>query len=142
VKLDWLDRHNAARRQSAELYEANLPEGADSPWWDPRSEPSFGVYPVRVGAGRAWVRNELRHRKIQTRVYHWPALHAHGALAGRFLQRTRLINAAAWSQEELCLPVFPGLRAEEVLRVTEALAEILAEVRAMPDRPARGPSQA
>ena len=139
VKLDALGRQNAIRREWAQLYDAKLPPDLNSPWQHPRSESTFGVYPIRA-ARRAWVRNELRRREIQTRVYNWPALHAQAALAGRCLQRGSLINAEEWSQEELCLPAFPGLQADEATRVIDALAEIIAG-QAVPDRPGRGSTQ-
>jgi dTDP-4-amino-4,6-dideoxygalactose transaminase len=139
VKLGSLAQRNRARGGWADVYDARLPATAISPWRDPRGESTFGVYPIRVPR-RAWVRNELRQRGIQTRVYNSPALHAQPALAGRCLSRTKLVDADEWSQEELCLPAFPELTNDEVTRVVEALEEVLAEETRQPaERPSMPP---
>lgn len=137
VKLDWLESKNAARGGWAELYRKTLPATAAPPWEDPRCESVYGAYPVRV-ASRGRLRNELRRRGVRTGIHHWPPLHAQPALAGRWVQRTDLPATEDWSQEELCLPVFPELTGDEVTRVTETLSTLLGREREV-GAPTRGP---
>ena len=42
-------------------------------------------------------------------------------------RRRDLSAAVRWSEEELSLPMFAELTADEVMRVTDALADVLAE---------------
>jgi dTDP-4-amino-4,6-dideoxygalactose transaminase len=62
---------------------------------------------------------------IAADVYCDPPLHRHPALRGYRLSRSGLGASDDWSEQELSLPMFPELTAEEVTRVAEILEPVL-----------------
>lgn len=125
VKLGWLDEANRARRGIAATYRAELPAAARPMFEDPRGEPVYHLFPVRV-RNREAVRARLRDLGVQTGVHYWPAAHRHPA----FRETARLGGpepevALRWSEETLSLPMFAQLTPAEVARTAEVLSEVL-----------------
>ncbi|MGH2965763.1 MAG: DegT/DnrJ/EryC1/StrS family aminotransferase [Solirubrobacterales bacterium] len=126
VKLQGLERGNAARRALAALYRQMLPEGCSSLPEDGDRACVYHLFPVRV-ARRDEVRASLHQRGVRTGVHYWPAAHRQPAVADGRAPSIELSAAVRWSEEELSLPMFAELTADEVMRVTNALADALAE---------------
>jgi dTDP-4-amino-4,6-dideoxygalactose transaminase len=126
VKLRFLDEKNAARRASAEVYRATLPQAAVPLLEDPRGECVYHLFPVRV-PNRDAVLEGLERRGVQAGIHYTPALHQQPALNGYHVPRVGLGAAQGWSEEELSLPMFPELSVEQVTRVCEALGAALEE---------------
>ncbi|MFL6039753.1 MAG: DegT/DnrJ/EryC1/StrS family aminotransferase [Gaiellaceae bacterium] len=116
VKLPHLDAWNEQRRQAAALYRDAL---ADLPVQLPPEEGVFHLFAIELD-DRDRVRAALREKGIGAAVHYprpahlnpaWSALGAQGDYpeAERLAQRT------------LSLPMFPGIEADEIDRVAEAL---------------------
>jgi len=124
VKLPHLEAWNRARRAHAARYRRLLPESLQ-----PVREQAPGVcvyhlFPVRV-AERDRLRAELRMRGVATGVHYARAVpdlppFAEGSRAGGEFPEAR-----SWAAEELSLPMFPQLTAEEVEHVAFASAVAL-----------------
>lgn len=121
VKLRHLDRKNAARRAWAAMYAAILPPAATILWEHPRGECVYHLLPVRVSS-RDLVLERLREQGIEAGVHYSPSLHGQPPLAGHRLAHGGLRATEEWAAEELSLPLFPELTAEEVQRVAAAVA--------------------
>jgi dTDP-4-amino-4,6-dideoxygalactose transaminase len=121
VKLRHLDAKNAARRGWAALYSTVLPETATTLWEHPRGECVYHLFPIRV-AGRDLVLERLHEQGIDAGVHYSPALHEQPPLAGHRLAHGGVGATEEWADEELSLPMFPELTADEVHRVAEAVA--------------------
>ncbi len=126
VKLNGLEQGNVARRGLAALYRQVLPEACASLPQHVDRGCVYHLYPVRV-ARRDEVREALHRRGVRTGVHYWPAAHRQPALEGRLAPSTGLSAAVRWSEEELSLPMFAELTADEVMRVGDALVDALAE---------------
>jgi dTDP-4-amino-4,6-dideoxygalactose transaminase len=137
VKLPHLSRWTAERRANAAIYDSLLGASRVVGWSDlpdsgalllpRRRDPGHGVnqYVVRVrGAGRRdELRAHLRARGIGTEVYYpWP-LHLQPYFASAV--QLSLPVAEASALETLALPIFPGLRADELERVASAILEFI-----------------
>lgn len=122
VKLRHLDRKNAARRAWAAMYAAILPAAVTVLWEHPRGECVYHLFPIRV-SNRDLVLGRLHERGVEAGVHYAPALHEQPALAGHRLAHGGLGATEEWVAEELSLPLFPELTAEEVQRVAEAVGQ-------------------
>jgi len=137
-KLLHLDEWNRSRRRAAGWYRQRLgveeavagllPER-------PGAEDVFHLFPVRIGGGvseRDRVRAELGAAGIGTGIHYWPAVHRQppferaGGPAGAELP---LVEAEAWAEQELSLPIFPGITEGEVEAVCAALERAVGSVR-------------
>ena len=126
VKLRGLERGNTARRGLAGLYRQMVPEGCSTLPPDVDQACVYHLFPVRV-ARRDEVREALHRRDIRTGIHYWPAAHQQPAVVGQPDPSRDLSAAVRWSEEELSLPMFAELTPDEVMRVTDALADALAE---------------
>ena len=121
VKLPHLERWTEARRRHAAQYDALLSDsGAAIPFVRPRARHVYHIYAVRV-ADRAAVQQELARAEIQTGIHypipvHLQAAHADlGYAAGDFPVSEQL------AVEELSLPMYSELTAEQVAAVCSAV---------------------
>jgi dTDP-4-amino-4,6-dideoxygalactose transaminase len=122
VKLPHLDEWNAARRNHAHSYRGLLgdsvrmleePEGRSS---------VYHVFPVRV-PDRDALRSQLSEAEIETGIHYSPALHRQPPFRE---SRSRSFPVAdSWASEELSLPMFAELRADEIQRIAAAFNAIL-----------------
>ncbi len=113
VKLRRLDEKNAARRAWAGVYRAGLPQPVARLWEDPRGECVYYLFPIRVPNRNAVIAGLKRHG-VEARIHYVPALHRQPALAGYRVPSDGCGAAEEWSEEEVSLPMFAELNAEEV----------------------------
>jgi len=122
VKLRRLDARNAARREHAEAYAAELSRtDVITPATPADALPVWHLYVVRVGQDRDALREFLGCHGIETGV-HYPipvhltgAFHDLGYRTGSFPITERLAG------EILSLPMYPQLTAAEIARVAAAI---------------------
>lgn len=89
------------------------------------AEPAWHLYPLRVPAGRRKeIFLELRKRDIGVQVNYIPA-YWHPVFEDLGYKRGMCPNAEAYYSQELSLPVFPGLKDDQVQLVIENLLDIL-----------------
>jgi dTDP-3-amino-3,4,6-trideoxy-alpha-D-glucose transaminase len=118
VKLPRLDAANDRRRAHAAAY-ADALDPALRPLEEraPRSC-VYHLYPVRV-PDRGGLAARLDELRIGTGVHYWPPLHLQPPFRDGY-RTDDFPNAAAWAEEELSLPMFPGLEPAEIERVAAA----------------------
>jgi dTDP-4-amino-4,6-dideoxygalactose transaminase len=116
VKLPYLESWNRARRQHAARYRALLPESVRPVREQPGAVCVNHLFPVRV-AERDRFRAELRERGVATGIHYTPALPDLPPFADPARTGGEFPEARGWAAEEVSLPMFPRLTAEEVERV-------------------------
>jgi dTDP-4-amino-4,6-dideoxygalactose transaminase len=131
VKLKYLPIWNAARRKRAAGYDgmfreaglaaATAREGVVLPFTDPRSEPVFHQYVVRV-ARRDELRQYLTEQRIGTEIYYPIPLHLQSSLASLGYKAGDFPVAEQAAAEVLALPMYPELREDEQQTVVDAIA--------------------
>ena len=127
VKLRYLDRWNALRRQWANLYSSLLKgEGVEVPFIASGREHIFHLYVVK-SRGRDRLATYLEEHGVATLV-HYP-IPVHLQVAYRHLGYCEgdLPVSEACAQEVLSLPIFPEMREEEVLYVADLIRKFYQE---------------
>jgi dTDP-4-amino-4,6-dideoxygalactose transaminase len=132
VKLRYLPRWNAARRERAAVYDrlfqkAGLAAGTtDSgvvlPFTDARAEHVFHQYVIRAPRRDA-LRQFLTDRKIGTEIYYPIPLHLQGSLAWLGYKAGDFPVTERAAAEVLALPIYPELREDEQETVVDGIAE-------------------
>jgi dTDP-4-amino-4,6-dideoxygalactose transaminase len=124
AKLPHLSAANRSRREHAARYRDGL-DGLTLLDERDHTPSVHHIFPVRV-SGRDAARAQLATRGIETGVHYALAAHEHPAWEGVLAPpRIELPAACAWARAELSLPMFPGLRPEEIDRVVDACADLL-----------------
>jgi dTDP-4-amino-4,6-dideoxygalactose transaminase len=123
LKLPHLQAWNQARRAHAARYRACLPESVRPLPEESRGDCVYHLFPVLVGE-RDRVRAQLQARGVGTGVHYTPSLPDLPPFAGAPGARGEFPEARTWAAQELSLPMFAELTAEEVERV--ALAAVFA----------------
>ncbi len=132
IKLRRLPAGNAKRRELAALYDERLTgaglvgDSVDSgvvlPFVDPRAEPVFHQYVLRVPRREA-LRAFLTERGIGTEVYYPLPLHLQESLQSLGYKLGDFPVAEKAAEEVLALPIFPELREDELETVVDAISE-------------------
>jgi dTDP-3-amino-3,4,6-trideoxy-alpha-D-glucose transaminase len=138
AKLPHLDSWNADRRRAAGEYRSRLDgtvgllgERSDSPC-------VFHLYPVRV-RDRAGIGERLEGAGIATGVHYSPAVHLQPPFQAIGAPPAGSFPAAeAWAREELSLPMFPGLRTDEIERISRECQEAVIQPEFIPSSLAGG----
>jgi dTDP-4-amino-4,6-dideoxygalactose transaminase len=121
VKLPHLDAWNSARRAHAARLRESLPSELVPLRERPGSPCIYHLFPVRHPA-RDRLARILRADGIHVGLHYTPAVHRHEALA--YLAKStacrELRESDAWAAEELSLPMFAELTAQELERVASA----------------------
>ncbi|MFC1628849.1 DegT/DnrJ/EryC1/StrS family aminotransferase [Gemmatimonadota bacterium] len=129
VKLAYLEAWNGVRSHLAERYRNNLSgledRGLRLLGVTPESEPVVHLFVVLVDE-RERVMKELAEAGIQTRVFYPEPLYRQPAFAGLVDDDITLPVTEEISEKALSLPLYPGMRIEEVDTVVTHLHEILA----------------
>lgn len=127
AKLPHLERWTAERAALAGLYRERL-EGLPVERLATRNEAGHAhhLLVVRVPAGRDRVLADLRSRGVMADIHYPQALPLVPALAALGHRPEDFPRAADHAARCLTLPLFPGMRADEVERVCSTLAECLA----------------
>ena len=124
AKLARLDDWNAQRRAAAARYDAMLErlDGVRLPVTDPRNEPVWHIYQVRLPRRDA-VLEKLNAAGIGAGIHYPVPIHLQGAFASLGLGEGSFPVAEAAAAEMISLPLFPG--------ITEAQQEqVVSELRA------------
>lgn len=131
VKLRYLPRWNAARRERAAAYDAmfwkaglaatTAKEGVVLPFCDARAEHVFHQYVVRVPRRDA-LRRYLTELQIGTEVYYPIPLHLQSSLASLGYKAGDFPVTEQAAAEVLALPMYPELREDEQQTVVDAVA--------------------
>lgn len=114
-----------ARRANAARYDALLREAGLPITLPERAGHTFNQYVIRVRepGQRDALRGFLAARGIGSEVYYPAPLHLQPCFAALGQGEGSLPEAEAAAREALALPVFPGLRGEEIDRVARAIME-------------------
>lgn len=123
VKLPRLDAANDSRRAAAARYAERLPAGVGRLTSREGSDDVHHLYPIRI-ADPAAVAAALGERGIGTGLHYTPAVHHQPPFLADGHEAPSLPTAEAWAAEELSLPMFAGIRENEVDAVCAALAEV------------------
>ncbi len=119
VKLDHLDRWNAARRRAAHVYASLLPSDVEPVRVDERADAVHHLHVVRT-AGRDGLREALRQRGISTGVHYAVPCHALTYFDTGSTEHLAVVEQAAG--EILSLPMYPHLTRPDIEMVCDALA--------------------
>jgi dTDP-4-amino-4,6-dideoxygalactose transaminase len=130
IKLRHVAAGNHRRRELAALYDAEFkaaglcgPTTADgivTPYTDPRATHVFHQYVIRAPR-RDDLRAHLTAHGIGTEIYYPQPLHLQQALASLGYKSGDFPHAEQAAAEVLALPMYPGLREDEVETVVEAI---------------------
>jgi dTDP-4-amino-4,6-dideoxygalactose transaminase len=130
VKLRHVEAGNRRRGELACLYHqlfqsagiagSNTTEGIVLPYVDPRAGHVFHQYVIRAPRRDA-LRDHLTAHSIGTEVYYPLSLHQQAALAHLGYKTGDFPIAERAAAEVLALPMYPGLRHDEVETVVEAI---------------------
>ena len=124
VKLRYLDKWTAARRERALRYDAllrNIP-GLETPVVSPRGTHVFHQYTIRVPQ-RAQVQNSLAEAAISTSVYYPSPIHLQPIYRSLGYKPGDLKETEKAANEVLSLPIYPELTEAQMQRVTHAIAD-------------------
>jgi len=122
VKLKRLNFWNNERRSIARIYDENLRGVGDLllPVPTPRGTHVYHLYIVRTGR-REKLREHLGKEGIQTMVHYPVPPHLQKAYAGLGYRRGSLPVSEQLADEVVSLPLWPGMKEEEVARVWKAV---------------------
>jgi dTDP-4-amino-4,6-dideoxygalactose transaminase len=126
VKLRHLSNWQRARQANAAEYThlLNQISGVMPPVTPEGFEHVFHQYTIRVERRDA-LQQFLRERKIGSTVYYPYPLHLQPLYASLGHKPGNFPHAERAAQEVLSLPMYPELRAEQIARVVEAIADFL-----------------
>jgi len=126
VQLEKLERGNARRKEiTAQYWDALAPLGVGLPFLDTVGESSFHIFPMLLPTGldRFKFIDFLREKGIQTSI-HYPPIHQFTHY--RELSRaTGLPVTEDVASREITLPLYPGMRAEDINEVVSAVRQAL-----------------
>ncbi|MDX2256827.1 MAG: DegT/DnrJ/EryC1/StrS family aminotransferase [Pseudanabaenaceae cyanobacterium bins.39] len=128
VKLPYLDKWNALRREISDRYthlfkDAAIPQ-ITTPHHCPQSV--WNQYTIRISGGkRDFVQAQLRDRQIITMIYYPLPLHLQEVYQGLGYAKGDFAVTEEICGQVLSLPMFPELSAEQQSQVVTAIAEIL-----------------
>lgn len=120
VRLEWLPRWTARRRQLAGLYRERLRGVGVEPLAEIDAGHVYHLFPIRT-ANRDRLRTHLLARGIETLVHYPAALTEQPAFAHTTPAPAPEAERAA--RTLLSLPLRPGMTADDVARVVRAVAE-------------------
>jgi dTDP-4-amino-4,6-dideoxygalactose transaminase len=126
VKLPYLDRWNAARREHAAAYSSRL-RGvvASAPETASWAQHAFYVYVIET-PNRDRVREALTERGILTGIHYPIPLHLQPACKQYGYAQGSLPVTEAAAERILSLPMYAELTSDQVQQVCDALVEVLA----------------
>jgi dTDP-4-amino-4,6-dideoxygalactose transaminase len=119
VKLPHLDAWTAARRALAAAYEDHLTDEVKLLGEAPESPCSYHLFPIRVDQ-RDELAAHLASQGIASGVHYPVAVPDQPALRG-IDRRVDTPVARDWAARELSIPIFPGMRQDELEFVSEAI---------------------
>lgn len=131
VKLDYLDRWNAARRERASSYDEafSVCEGIAPPFVEGFNESTYNQYVIRA-AERDELQDHLSKMGIGTAIYYPLPLHLQECFRFLGLGEGDLPESEKAAEESLAIPVYPELPRDQQDYVISAIREF-AGVRAV-----------
>ncbi len=121
VKLRCLDDSNAERRRLAGIYHERLAAaGLGVPQETPDSTPVYYAYTVRHPR-RDSLRTHLARLGIETSIHYPVPVHLQEGFRNLNLSAGDLPETEGAAREVLTLPLFPGMRGEEMQTVIDAI---------------------
>ena len=125
IKLPHLDGWNDARRRHAQTYAAQLAaSGVEIPEQAPGREHVWHLYVIRHPE-RERIRTALAAAGIGTGLHYPVPLHLQAAYAALGHGPGAFEVSERWASHGLSLPMFPGLRDDQIERVCRAVRESL-----------------
>ena len=126
LRLAGLPEEIAQRRRGAALYRQALEHLGDRIVFPRRADgATYNPFVVRIPSCRDRVARELAAAGIQTAVYYRHPLHTQKVFATLGLRAGGFPNAERAAGEALALPLFPGIRDEEIALVVDAVKRSL-----------------
>jgi dTDP-4-amino-4,6-dideoxygalactose transaminase len=123
VKLPYLERENARRRELAHLYTQLLAStGLTTPTSPPGVEHVYHQYVVRAPQRDA-LRGHLRRQGIGTLIHYPQAVHQQPAYKGRLSCGENLLQSERAAAQVLSLPIYPELDVGQATLVAESICE-------------------
>lgn len=127
VKLKYLDKWNAQRRELAFAYQENLSQFSDRvirlpyvPYW---AEHVWHLYVIQCSK-RDLLRARLTEFGISTLIHYPKPPHRQSAYSQLGLAREAFPIADKLSEELLSLPLYPGMDGKALSRITQAFEKI------------------
>ena len=125
VKLEHLDRWNAARREHVHTYKDGLLGlSAVTPVEKPWAKHVYHIYQIQI-ENRGEVAAKLKEQGVATGVHYPIPLHLQPAFADRGQGRGSFPVAERLADHMLSLPMFPELTAEQIEHVCNCLGEAI-----------------
>jgi dTDP-4-amino-4,6-dideoxygalactose transaminase len=125
VKLGHLEEWNAERRRLAGIYDRGLERcGLRLPFSAPDSTHVYHAYVVRHPR-RDSLRAHLARQGISTSIHYPVPVHLQPGYADLNLSAGTLPVSEAAAREVLTLPLFPGMREDELHQVEDAVGEFI-----------------
>jgi dTDP-4-amino-4,6-dideoxygalactose transaminase len=121
VKLPHLDGWNEQRRHHSEALRGALEDHVAVLEVRDAAECVYHLFPVR-SANRASLHSALDAAGVNTGIHYSPAVHQQPVFRTQGTSVT-WPNSEAWADQELSLPMFEHLTAEELSRVAECVRE-------------------
>lgn len=128
AKLPHLAEWTEARRRCAAYYTQALSGlgGITTPRELPDSQAVYHIYCIAVTGDRAAVLAELKNRNIEAGIHYPIPLHLQAALAHRGGREGDFPNTEHAARSIISLPIYPELKTEQLNRVVEELADVVA----------------
>ena len=140
VQLKKLPANNARRKAITERYQEALLGGAfpgvQVPFVDTPGQPSYHIFPVLLpeDADRQAFMESMRNSGVQTSI-HYPPIHHFTYYRERYSGISLPVTEAV-AAREVTLPLYPGMRDEDVDYVLARASEALAAARLRTPNPA------
>ena len=133
AQLKKLEANNARRKAITERYREGLSQttyaGVDIPFLDRLGQPSYHIFPMLLpeDVNRQAFMETMRNLGVQTSI-HYPPIHTFSYYRQRYPGISLPITEAVASRE-VTLPLYPGMKDEDVDFVLSAIGEALAVTR-------------
>ena len=128
LQLKHIDAYIAKRKFLSEIYfeELKSVEGIDFICFPPNHQANYSYFPILIGENYKLTRDELytvlRDNNILGRRYFYPLISEFPMYRGLLSAKPEnLVNSKGVSSKVICLPLYPELDSEEILRVTEVI---------------------
>ena len=133
AQLKKLEANNARRKAITERYREGLSQttyaGVDIPFLDKLGQPSYHIFPMLLpeDVNRQAFMETMRNLGVQTSI-HYPPIHTFSYYRQRYPGISLPVTEAVASRE-VTLPLYPGMKDEDVDFVLSAIGEALAVTR-------------
>lgn len=127
VKLDFLEKWNAARQRAAARYRNNL-KGCPAirlPVQADHSTHVYHLFVIQVEGDRDALVEQMRRRDIQCGVHYPIPLHLQAACSGLGYRRGDFPHAEALAKKIISLPLFPEITDAQIDYVSASLVDCL-----------------